>query len=148
MSMDTSRGGTGAGGGRRGRGRERPPLTVLIVDGDAQRAQTLAEWLQPTCLVAIAPSARVAASVMGQRIPDLIVTDLDLPDMPGVEFIHRLAGGAATRHILRVVVSRRRGVLDKLDALRAGADEFIVWPCERDFFVLRIKLLSRFRRIL
>lgn len=148
-------GGDGAGDGKPGplapygaRSGARPPLAVLVVDPDPQRAQFLARWLQPLCLVAIAPTVHVAATIIGQRTPDLIVTDLDLPDMPGVEFIGRLAQTPMTRHILFMVVTSRNSVRDKIDALRAGADEFIVWPCTEEFFVQRLKLLSRFRRIL
>lgn len=126
----------------------RPPLAVLVVDPDAQRAQLLARWLQPLCLVAVAPTVQVAASIISQRPPDLIVTDVDLPDMPGVEFITRLAQMPMTRHILFMVVTRRSGVRDKIDALRAGADEYLVWPCSEELFAQRLKLLSRFRRVL
>lgn len=152
--MKSGRGG-GDGDGRGGpvapygsRSGARPPLAVLVVDPDARRAQLLAQWLQPLCLVAIAPTVHTAASIIGQRTPDLIVADLDLPDMPGVEFIGRLAQMPMTRHILFMVVTQRSSVRDKIDALRAGADEFLVWPCTEDFFVQRVKLLSRFRRIL
>jgi CheY-like chemotaxis protein len=130
--------------GRRGR----RSLTVLVVDADAQRAQLLAEWLQPLGQVAIAPTARIAASVFAQRIPDLVITDLDLPDAAGVDFVALLARAPATRHILRMVVTRRRAVRDKIAALRAGADEYVIWPCDRDFLIQRVKLLSRFRRSL
>jgi DNA-binding response OmpR family regulator len=128
--------------------RGRRSLTMLVVDGDAQRAQLLAEWLQPLGLVAIASTARIAASMFAQRIPDLVITDLDLPDAPGVDFIALLARAPATRHILRMVITRRRAVRDKIAALRAGADEYVVWPCDRDFLIQRVKLLSRFRRSL
>ncbi|HEX6796141.1 MAG TPA: response regulator [Ktedonobacterales bacterium] len=147
--------GRGDGDGRGGplapygaRSGSRPPLAVLVVDPDAERAQLLAQWLQPLCLVAIAPTVHTAASIIGQRTPDLIVVDLDLPDMPGVEFIGRLAQMPMTRHILFMVVTYRGSVRDKIDALRAGADEYLVWPCTQEFFVQRVKLLSRFRRIL
>ena len=142
-------GGDGRGGPSSGYGAVtgvRAPLAVLVVDGDAPRAQLLAQWLQPFCLVAVAPTVHVAASIIGQRTPDLIVTDLDLPDMSGVEFIGRLAQMPMTRHILFMVVTQRGSVRDKIDALRAGADEYLIWPCTEDFFVQRVKLLSRFRR--
>jgi PleD family two-component response regulator len=151
LKMPTSNQGSG---GKRSRQRDstewrgRPPLTVLIVDGDSQRAQQLAEWLQPMCLVAIVPSARHAASIIGQRTPDLIITDLDLPDLSGIEYLAYLTRSPATHHILRMVVTSKRGVHDKIEALRAGADEYVVWPCDREFFVLRVRLLSRFRRML
>lgn len=126
----------------------RPLLTVLLADADNQRAQMIAQWLQPFCLVAIARSVHEAAAIISQRTPDLIITDLELPGMPGVEFIQRLAQSPLTRHILFMIVTRRRGVRDKLDALRAGADEYLIWPCSGELLVQRVKLLSRFRRVL
>lgn len=126
----------------------RRPLTVLVADADAQRARLLSGWLAPFCLVAVARSVHEAAGIIGQRTPDLIITDLELPGIGGVEFIQRLAQSPITRHILLMVVTSRRGIRDKLDALRAGADEYLIWPCGEDLLVQRVKLLSRFRRIL
>ena len=124
------------------------PLTVLLADADPQRARLLAEWLTPFCLVAVARSVHEAAGIIGQRAPDLIITDLELPGMPGVEFIQRLAQSPITRHILLMVVTRRRSIRDKLDALRAGADDYLIWPCSEELLVQQVKLLSRFRRSL
>jgi DNA-binding response OmpR family regulator len=132
----------------RGAGKARAPLTVLLVDPEAQRAHMLAAALQPACLVAIAPSAQVAHSIISQRCPDLVITDLDLPDALGVDFIERLRTGTATRHILLMVVTRRAAVRDKIAALRAGADEYLVWPCDPGFVVQRVRLLGMLRRSL
>lgn len=126
----------------------RRPMTVLLADADTQRAHLLSGWLAPFCLVAVARSVNEAAGIIGQRTPDLIITDLELPGMGGVEFIQRLAQSPITRHILLMVVTRRRGIRDKLDALRAGADEYLIWPCSEELLIQRVKLLSRFRRIL
>jgi DNA-binding response OmpR family regulator len=130
-----------------GRGETRRPLTVLVVDPDNQRAQQLAELLRPTCLVAIAPSVEVANSIIAARCPDLLICDLELPDMAGAEFLAKLHATPATRNVLLMVVTRRQGIHDKIAALRAGADEYLIWPCEPEFFIQRVKLLSHFRRI-
>jgi DNA-binding response OmpR family regulator len=121
-------------------------LTVLIVDADAQRAHLLAAALQPGCLVALASTARVAGTIIAQRCPDLIITDLDLPDESGVDFIGRVHASSATGHVLVMVVTRRANVRDKIAALRAGADEYLVWPCDPDLVAQRVKLLSKLRR--
>jgi CheY-like chemotaxis protein len=126
----------------------RSPLSVLVVDGDVQRSKLLTQWLQSFCLVAAASTVREAAAMISRWTPDLMITDLDLPDMPGIEFIERLAQMPVTRHILFMVVTRRRGVRDKIDALRVGADEYLIWPCGQELLIQRVKLLSRFRRLL
>lgn len=126
----------------------RRPLTVLLADADTQRARLVSEWLAPFCLIAVARSIHEAAAIISQRTPDLLITDLELPGMPGVEFIQRLAQSPMTRHILLMILTSRRSVRDKLDALSAGADEYLIWPCSEELLVQRVKLLSRFRRLL
>ena len=129
-----------------GQNEVRRPLAVLLVDTDSRRAHMLAAALQPACLVALAPSAQVASTIIAQRCPDLVITDLKLPDMLGIDFITGLRTAAATRHVLLMVVTRQAAVRDKIAALRAGADEYLVWPCDPGFVVQRVKLLSHFRR--
>jgi DNA-binding response OmpR family regulator len=99
----------------------RSPLTILFVDPDRARAE---------------------------RLPDIIVTELDLPDMGGVEFITRVHSDPVMRHVLIMVVTNRTTVRDKIAALTAGADDFIVRPVTPEQFLLKTQLLGRFRRVL
>lgn len=123
----------------------RPPLSVLFVDPDVRRAQQLARSLPTSALVAFAQSAGAALQVISLRRPDLIVTELDLPDLFGVDLIARLQNTPATHHVLVMVVTARSAVRDKIAALRAGADDYVVAPVAPDTFALRVQLLSRFR---
>jgi DNA-binding response OmpR family regulator len=79
------------------------------------------------------------------RRPDLIITQLDLPDLSGVDFIARLQNTPATHHVLVMVVTARSAVRDKIAALKAGADDYVVAPVAPDTFALHVQLLSRFR---
>jgi DNA-binding response OmpR family regulator len=109
------------------------------------RAQQLARALPASALVAFAQSAGAAQQAISLRRPDLVVTELDLPDLLGVDFITRLQNTPATHHVLVMVVTARRAVHDKIAALRAGADDYIVAPVAPDNFALHVQLLSRFR---
>jgi DNA-binding response OmpR family regulator len=126
----------------------RPPFTILFVDPDRARAERLADAVRATCVVGMAPSAYIALEALRRRLPDLIVTELDLPDMGGVEFITRVHGDPVTRHVLIMVVTNRTTVGDKIAALTAGADDFIVRPVTAEQFLLKTQLLGRFRRVL
>lgn len=128
-----------------GRG-NRSPFMVLFIDPNQQRAEVLAQSLRSTCAVAVVSSARVAADVIKKRVPDLLVTDLDLPDATGIGFLTSLHNTVATRHMLLMVITMRSTLGDKIAAFQAGADDYLVRPVDPDTFVLRVQLLSRFRR--
>jgi DNA-binding response OmpR family regulator len=146
MSRDDANQSPGAGLTRSTTSRR--PLTILFVDPDRPRAERLADAVRATCVVGMAPSAHIALDALGQRLPDLIVTELDLPDMGGVEFITRVHTDPVMRHVLIMVVTNRSSVGDKIAALTAGADDFIVRPVTAEQFLLKTQLLGRFRRVL
>jgi len=126
----------------------RPPLAVLFVDPDARRAEQLAASLRASCAVTIVTSAQAAAAAMFQQAPDLIVTGLELPDTAGTDFIAKVHGTPATRHVLLMVLTKRGSLRDKIAALTAGADDYVIWPISPEAFALRVQLLGRFRRTL
>jgi DNA-binding response OmpR family regulator len=145
--MDSKQGGgAGFASSRTGvPGPARAPLSVLLVDPNFERSHMLAEQLRATCLVAIAGSAQAASAIISQRVPDLVVSDLDLPDVAGAEFLSLLHNAPETRRVLLMVISSRQAIRDKIAALRAGADDYLVWPFEPSLFVQRVRLLSHFR---
>jgi two-component system, OmpR family, response regulator len=125
----------------------RPAWTVLIVDPDADGARRLAAALAPN-IIAIVGSARAAFDAIQVRMPDLIVTELDLPDLPGVEFIARIHAAPATHNVLLLVATRRTAVRDKIAAFQAGADDYLVKPLSPEQFVAHAQLVSRFLQVI
>jgi DNA-binding response OmpR family regulator len=127
--------------------RRRGPA-VLLVDPSREESQPLAAALSSECDVTVVRSAREAFAEMSVRLPDLVVTELDLPDAAGVEFIARLHAAPATYHVLLLVVTHRRSVRDKIACFQAGADDYIVKPIDPRDFMRHVKLLSRFQRVI
>jgi DNA-binding response OmpR family regulator len=123
-------------------------MAVLFVDPDVEGARRLANSIARTCLVAVVPTARDALAAMRIRLPDLIVTEIDLPDVSGLELVARVRGTAATRHALLMVVTRRASVADKVAAFQAGADDYLVKPVATTLFETHMRLISRFRKTL
>lgn len=126
----------------------RPPLSILFVDPDVQRSEPLAESLRAKCVVAIVPGVAQALHAISYRMPDLIVTELVFPDASGVDFITRIRSGAATKDVLIMVLTAHSAVGNKIAALQAGADSFIVAPVGLEAFSGHVQRLSRFRRLL
>lgn len=125
-----------------------PQMSVLFVEPDQSSAERLSRTLTNLSAVAIVHSAHAALSAIALHMPSLIVTEIDLPDVNGLEFIAKIHSTPSMRHILLMVVTNRAGVRDKINAFQAGADDYLVKPVDPEFFALQVQLLSRFRKVI
>ena len=126
----------------------RPAMTVLVVDPDVASAARLANALRPQHLVVVVGSAQEALAQVDRRVPDLIVTEIDLPDADGLELVARWHVAPATRHALLMIVTTRRSVQDKIAGLQAGADDYLIKPVELPQLLTHVAAISRFRRLI
>jgi len=124
-----------------------PRLTVLFIDPDGSAAR-LADALGQTGATFFVPSAQQALAAIPSLRPDLVVTELNLPDLDGLDLVARLRSGPATRNVLLMVITARRTLRDKINAFQAGADDYLVKPVSDPQFVLHVRALSRFRQVL
>jgi DNA-binding response OmpR family regulator len=125
----------------------RRPWTILIIDPDHDARKRLAEALAPN-ITAVVGSAHAAWEAIQLRLPDLIVTELDLPDASGIELIARLHAAPATRHVLVLVATTRSSVRDKIAAFQAGADDYLVKPLDPQQFLVHAQMVSRFIQVI
>jgi two-component system, OmpR family, KDP operon response regulator KdpE len=79
----------------------------------------------------------------GTRKPDLIILDLGLPDGDGMEFLRDLRGWS---NVPVIVLSARVGEQDKIEALDAGADDYLTKPFGVGELLARVRAASRRRR--
>ncbi|TDD24459.1 response regulator [Nonomuraea diastatica] len=114
---------------------------ILVVDDEPQMLRTLRINLAARRYeVAVAADGASALTQAAEWHPDLVVLDLGLPDMDGVDVIHGLRGWTQTPI---VVLSGRAGSQDKIDALDAGADDYVTKPFSIEEFLARIRAVSR-----
>jgi pilus assembly protein CpaE len=77
-------------------------------------------------------------------VPDLVVTDINMPDMDGYEFIRTLRANTATATIPIIVLTSKKEIKDRITGLKAGADDFMTKTLTASEFEHRIQaLLSR-----
>ncbi|MBF6591411.1 MAG: response regulator [Ktedonobacterales bacterium] len=126
----------------------RPLLSVLFIDPDTQSAQWLANAIRDRCAVAVVGSAREAMAAMSQRMPTLIVMELDLPDANGPQMLASLRNTPSTHNILLMIVTHRVAIRDKITAFQAGADDYLVKPVAAELFQTHVLLVSRFRQVI
>jgi two-component system, OmpR family, KDP operon response regulator KdpE len=114
---------------------------VLIVDDEPGIRETLAITLRASGYdIATAADGEEALLTAAAQTPDIVVLDLGLPDLDGVQVITQLR---ATSQAPILVLSGRRDSADKVDALDAGADDYVTKPFGMDELLARLRAMSR-----
>jgi DNA-binding response OmpR family regulator len=121
---------------------------VLFVDPDLVGARALTDTLAARYAVGVAGSLAAAYQALAVIVPTLLVCELTLPDGDGLTLLQQMRAAPETRDVLLMVVSQRRSPTDKIAALRAGADDYLVKPITPEIFANHAARLLRFRRTL
>ena len=116
-------------------------MRVLIADDDPQLVRALRITLASHGYdVLAAPDGAAAVALAAKLPPDLVMLDLGMPRLDGVGVIRALRGWTTAPII---VVSGRTGSADKIEALDAGADDYVTKPFQIDELLARLRALSR-----
>ena len=119
---------------------------VLVVEDDVSARRPLALLLAGEGLtVREASSASEAAAALQARVPDILITDITLPDGSGYEIVRTLRGLAGGAEAAAVVVSGSKGFLDKVEAVRCGADGYFEKPLDWSALWRRLQHLKERR---
>jgi len=119
---------------------------VLVVDDEAQIRDILAFYLKRAGYqVLLAENGRVALEEMAKRSPDLILSDLRMPEMAGDELCLHVKGSPETRDIYFILVSAMDGSASKIGGLNLGADDMIAKPFHAQEVMAKVE--SAFRLI-
>ncbi|GGO04358.1 response regulator [Micromonospora parathelypteridis] len=114
---------------------------ILVVDDEPQILRALRINLRARRYdVDIAGTGAAALKAAASHPPDLVVLDLGLPDIDGVEVIRGLRGWTA---VPIIVLSGRAGSEDKVAALDAGADDYVTKPFGVEELLARIRAVTR-----
>jgi DNA-binding response OmpR family regulator len=121
---------------------ERPPR-VLVVEDDEAIAQVLQRSLRMEGYdVKIADDGVAALDVAHAFLPDLVILDLGLPKMDGIEVAKTMR---ETDDVPILVLTARDAVESRVEGLDAGADDYLVKPFERQELLARLRALLRRR---
>ena len=116
-------------------------VRVLVVDDEPQIVRALRINLKARGYeVDAAPDGRTALELAARRHPDVVVLDLGLPDMEGVEVIRGLRGWLS---VPIIVLSARHASDEKVEALDVGADDYVTKPFGMDELLARLRAAVR-----
>jgi two-component system KDP operon response regulator KdpE len=114
---------------------------VLVVDDEPQILRALSITLKARSYdVVVATNGKQALAVAAQSAPDIVVLDLGLPDLDGIDVIRGLRGWSK---VPIIVLSGRSQGISKVDALDAGADDYVTKPFNVDELLARLRAVTR-----
>jgi len=114
---------------------------VLVVDDDPAMRRTLGINLRARDYdVETAGDGRSALQIVDERMPDVVLLDLGLPDLDGVAVLRRLRSFTS---VPVIVVSARTDPDDKVEALDLGADDFVTKPFSIEELLARVRVTTR-----
>ncbi len=120
------------------------PIRILVVDDEAAITRFLRTGLTAHGFTVLtASTGRAAIEILNRGETDLLVLDLGLPDMDGLDVIVQLR---ANQSLLPVIVLSSRGdERSKVEALELGADDYLAKPFGMDELIARIRVAQRHR---
>lgn len=125
-------------------GDKRP--VILIVDDNEDFRHFMRDCLASEYVISEASNGMKAWEMIPELQPDIIVSDVMMPEMDGNELCRRVKNDIRTSHILLILLTARSAQEYELQGLANGADDYITKPFNLDILSLRIKALLQRRR--
>ncbi|WP_190810530.1 tetratricopeptide repeat protein [Flagellimonas sp. S3867] len=120
--------------------------TLLLVEDNPDMSFFIKEHLQNRYNVKEATNGKIGLAAARKNPPDLIITDVMMPVMDGVELCKTLKSDLDTSHIPIVMLTAKAGVENKIEGLETGADDYLTKPFEPKELLARVKNLIEQRR--
>ena len=117
---------------------------ILVVEDEPDILEMVRYNLAQAGLdVATAEDAECALQSVQEILPDLIILDLMLPGIDGLDMCRQLKQDARTRHIPILMLTARKEEVDRIVGLELGADDYVVKPFSPRELVLRVQAILR-----
>lgn len=130
---------------------QQPQNRLLIVDDDKMNLMVLTHILQPEYKIHVALDGKSGIKIAEKYVPDLILSDILMPDMDGYEVFAALRKSENTAHIPVIFITGLGNIDDEKKGLRLGAADYISKPFDDIIVKLRvqhqIKIVNQMRLI-
>jgi signal transduction histidine kinase/DNA-binding NarL/FixJ family response regulator len=133
---------------------DRDGSLILIVEDNADLRKYISRNLNPSFRILEAENGRIGMDKAIETIPDLVICDLMMPVMDGMEMCKHLKSDERTSHIPIIILTAKADRDSKLEGLKTGADDYLIKPFDEEELQLKInnmieqgiKLREKFRK--
>ncbi|MFN7132406.1 MAG: diguanylate cyclase, partial [Myxococcales bacterium] len=123
-----------------------PPRILVVDDGRASREELVGTLTRAGLDASAVESGREALRRTRELVPDMVLVDVVMPEMDGIELLRLLKASSPPDEFVPVVlISVKDDKPARLEALRAGADDFIGRPYDEEVLVARLNALLRIK---
>src|SRR6202050_3281234 len=117
---------------------------IFVVEDDRDIASLIAHTVKGAGFAAcVFLDGQLVVEAAQEQLPALILLDLMLPSLDGMEILRALESQQQTREIRKIILSARGSELDKVRALELGADDYLTKPFSPRELILRIRAVLR-----
>ena len=114
---------------------------ILVVEDNTDVRNYIREYLSSEYDVVEAPNGKKGVEIAIEKIPDLIISDVMMPEMDGHELCRILKDNIHTNHIPIILLTAKAEDSDKIAGLKTGADDYLIKPFNSQELLTRIKNL-------
>jgi signal transduction histidine kinase/ligand-binding sensor domain-containing protein/DNA-binding response OmpR family regulator len=118
-------------------------LSILITDDNEQLRNYLVQVFQGSFIVHEAKTAEEGLKIAKQVLPDVIISDMVMGEMSGIDFCKLVKDSPSLGHIPFILITGSFSPESKLKGIEAGADDYITKPFEKDMLVARVQSLIK-----
>lgn len=123
------------------------PAKILLVDDDARNLRILDEILSDDYMLETAASGEEALEKLDSFAPDIILLDIMMPNMDGLEVCRRVRKDNGHRFVKILLVSGKARIEERLEGYASGADDYITKPFDHLELLAKIKVYARLKAV-
>lgn len=120
-------------------------LRVLVVEGSATARARVQAALAGSYILRFASGIAEAMEMLQIEIPDLMVSEVELPDGSGLLLCELIRSQARIAYLPIMLLTSRDTINEKVAGFQAGADDYVVKPLDERLFPGRLRLLYRIK---
>lgn len=128
--------------------REEKGIRVLVIEDNEELRQFISKTLAKDYIVFEAENGKQGLSITLSEMPDIVISDIMMPEMDGIEYLKIVKANNNICHIPIILLSAKSSLNDQIQGLEYGADEYVTKPFSSTYLQAKINSLLKQRQML